>query len=111
MVESKTKVVGWVFLLFVGCFIPIAANGQATRGTLSGLVTDQSGAIVPGAMVTVRNLDTNVTRTSSTQENGRFNLPALPVGKYELTVEVRGFGKYVRGPITLVLNQEAVVNA
>jgi Carboxypeptidase regulatory-like domain len=100
----------WVFLVLAACLIPIATNGQGTGGTISGNVMDQTGATVPGAMVTVRNLETNVVRSTNTVENGRFNFPALPVGQYELTVELQGFSKYVRGPITLVLNQEAVVN-
>src|SRR5919197_5785143 len=111
MLQSKSIVAWWFLLVLAACLIPTATNGQATGGTISGAVTDQTGATVPGAMVTVRNLETNVTRASISQENGRFNFSALPVGRYELTVEVKGFGKYVRGPITLVLNQEAVVNA
>jgi hypothetical protein len=110
MLQSKSNFVWWVFLILAGCLIPIATNGQATSGTISGTVTDQTGAIVPGVPVMVRNLDTNVSRTTASQEDGRFNFPALPVGRYELTVEAPGFAKYVRGPITLVLNQEAVVN-
>jgi len=70
---------------------------------------DQKQGTVPGATVTVRNLDTNATHSISTQEDGRFNFPGLPVGRYELTVERAGFAKYVRGPITLVLNRVAVV--
>src|SRR5215831_15808063 len=100
----------WVFLVLATCLIPIAGNGQGTGGTISGSVMDQTAATIPGAMVAVRNLETNVVRSTITVENGRFNFPALPVGQYELTVELQGFSKYVRGPITLVLNQEAVVN-
>jgi hypothetical protein len=90
--------------------LPPAALGQATSGTISGTVTDQSGGSVAGAVVTVRNLDTNVARTATTEADGRFNFPGLLVGRYELTAESKGFAKYVRGPINLVLNQEAVVN-
>ncbi|HME98403.1 MAG TPA: carboxypeptidase regulatory-like domain-containing protein [Terriglobia bacterium] len=100
----------WVFLVLATCLIPIAGNGQGTGGTISGSVMDQTAATIPGAMVAVRNLETNIVRSTITVENGRFNFPALPVGQYELTVELQGFSKYVRGPITLVLNQEAVVN-
>jgi hypothetical protein len=89
---------------------PPAAAAQATSGTISGTVTDQSGASVAGAAVTVRNLETNITRSAVTAEDGRFSFRALPVGRYELTAETKGFSKYIRGPITLVLNQEAVVN-
>ncbi|MBI4482879.1 MAG: carboxypeptidase regulatory-like domain-containing protein, partial [Acidobacteria bacterium] len=84
------------------------AFGQATTGTISGVVMDQSAATVPGATVTVRNLDTNATRSATTEADGRYNFPGLPVGRYELTAELVGFAKYVRGPINLVLNQVAI---
>ena len=99
-----------VALLLAACALPTAVWGQATSGTISGTVTDQSGAAVAGAAVSVRSLDTNVTRSATTAADGRFSFPALIVGPYELTAELRGFTKYVRGPINLVLNQEAVIN-
>ncbi|MDP2998051.1 MAG: carboxypeptidase regulatory-like domain-containing protein [Bryobacterales bacterium] len=112
MLQFKNAFV-WVFslvLALAGCLVPPAALGQATSGTISGTVTDQSGASVLGAAVSVRNLDTNVTRTAATGADGRYNFPGLPVGRYEVIIEVKGFAKHVRGPINLVLNQEAVVN-
>src|SRR5205814_1638521 len=48
--------------------------------------------------------------TAITDDSGRFNLPRLPVGRYELTAELQGFTKYVRSPINLLLNQVAVVD-
>ncbi len=66
--------------------------------------------MVAGATVAVRNLDTNLSRSLTTGEDGRFRFPGLPVGPYELTVEQTGFARYVRGPIVLLLNQDAVVN-
>jgi hypothetical protein len=110
MHQCKSKF-GWcVCLVLAGCLVPTAIYGQATGGTISGSVMDQSGATIPGAMIAIRNLETNVTRTTTTVENGRFNFPAVPVGQYELTVDLQGFSKYTRSPITLLLNQEAVVN-
>lgn len=102
----------WLFVTMLVAFflVPSAALGQATTGTISGSVSDQSRASVPGAAVAVRNVDTNVSRSATTGVDGRFSFPGLPVGRYELTAEARGFAKHVRGPITLVLNQEAVVN-
>lgn len=91
--------------------MPSPAWGQATSGTISGIVTDQTGATVPQATVSVRNLETNISRTASTEADGRYRFPGLIVGPYELTIEAKGFGRYVRGPINLVLNQEAVVTA
>ena len=92
-------------LLFVTAAFP-----QGTTGTVSGEVLDQKGGTVPQATVTVRNLETNATHSFTTQEDGRFSFPGLPVGHYELTIERSGFAKYVRGPIVLLLNQVAVVN-
>lgn len=104
----------WISLLLVAlaaCVLPTAALGQATSGTISGTIADQSGGSVAGAVVGVRNLDTNVARTATTETDGRFNFPGLLVGRYEMTAEAKGFAKHVRGPINLVLNQDAVLNA
>ncbi|MBI4877356.1 MAG: TonB-dependent receptor [Acidobacteria bacterium] len=97
-------------LVLAAGFLPAGLWAQPTSGAISGIVSDQSGATVAGASIGVRNLDTNLARSASTEADGRYRFPALLVGRYELTVEVKGFAKYVRGPINLVLNQEAVVN-
>jgi hypothetical protein len=94
-------------LLLLGSF---QAFAQGTSGTISGTVLDQSGGGVPGATVSVRNLETGNTRATASDEQGRFNIPGLPPGPYELTSEMTGFAKYTRGPIHLLLNQVAVVN-
>lgn len=86
------------------------ALGQSTSGTISGTVMDQSGAAVPAVVVTVRNLDTNATRSVTTGNDGRYSFSGLPVSRYELTTHLAGFAKYVRGPINLELNQVAIVN-
>ena len=84
--------------------------GQATTGTISGIVRDLHGATAAGATVSLRKVDTNAQRLLVTEADGRFQFAGLAVGPYELTVEYIGFSKYVRGPIRLLLNQEAVVN-
>jgi Carboxypeptidase regulatory-like domain len=86
------------------------AFGQATTGTISGTVQDVQGHTVAGATVNVRNLDTNLKRWLLTESDGRFRFPGLAIGPYELTVEHTGFARYVRGPIVLLLNQDALVN-
>ncbi len=101
----KLGITAWLLLVFAPVIL-----GQATTGSISGTVADQTGATVPQASVSVRNLDTNATRTLATAEDGRFHFPGLAVGPYELTVTQSGFAKYVRGPIVLLLNQHAVVN-
>ena len=84
--------------------------GQMTTSTISGVVKDQSGAVIPGVTVSVRNLETNATRVVATDEAGRYLIPGLSVGPYELTVALSGFTTYKRSPISVVLNQAAVVD-
>ncbi|HZN10348.1 MAG TPA: carboxypeptidase regulatory-like domain-containing protein, partial [Blastocatellia bacterium] len=86
------------------------AAAQSTTGTISGTVKDEREAVLPNATATARNVETNTTRTAATDAEGRFRFANLPVGNYEVTVEASGFAKYVRQGITLVLNQEAVID-
>ena len=104
----------WLFAGFLVCAVCLVsahqAFGQATTGTISGTVQDGQGGVVAGATVNVRNLDTNLKRSQVTESDGRFRFLGLAIGPYELTVEHTGFARYVRGPIMLLLNQDAVVN-
>src|SRR5215470_13809541 len=81
-----------VFLvLLASLFTASCAPAQTFRGTILGMVTDSSGAAVPGAGVTIKNLDTGLTRTVSTSEDGSYAAPELPIGNYSVTVEKAGF--------------------
>jgi hypothetical protein len=74
------------------------------------VVRDATGAVVPQATVSARNTETGQTRITETGINGNYNLPSLPVGPYEMTVEKPGFRQLVRSGITLSVGQEAVLN-
>src|SRR5215203_6130189 len=89
-------------------FAPRAA--AQTSGTILGVATDEKGAAIPGATVTARNVDTNLARAAQTDSEGRYRIPNLPVGGYEVTVEAPSFGKYVQTGIQLLLGQSAVVD-
>lgn len=65
-----------------------------TTGTIYGTIVEAAGAAVAGASVTVQNLGTGMRRTHSTEANGSFNFPLLPVGRYSITVEASGFKTY-----------------
>lgn len=69
---------------------------SGASGTLTGVVRDQNGANMPGVAVTLRNLGTGATRTVTTNDEGRWMVPALSVGTYEVTYELAGFKKLVR---------------
>ena len=99
---------GLGLLALVLCAGSVAA--QATTGSIQGVVTDSQGAAIPGATVTVRNIDTDVSRTLVSDAEGNYRFLNLPVGNYELVAELTGFGRHVRAGLTLALNQTAVVD-
>src|SRR5215207_8235451 len=107
MKRATTSLLLLIALLFV--FAPPTA--AQTTGTLSGTVQDEKGAAIPGATVTARNVETNTSRTAQSDSEGRYRLPGMPVGHYEITVEAVNFAKYVQTGVELLLNQDAVVNA
>lgn len=93
-----------VFSILV--FVQVA-QAQTTTAVLSGTVTDETGAVLPGAQVTVTNTATGVRRSVTTDAVGRFTASQLPPGSYELTVTQTGFDTLVRQGITLTVGQEA----
>ena len=99
MLLSKKRI--WTILLSASLIvqsIAAAAFGQAssTAGAIGGAITDQAGALVSGATVKVRNLDTGLERTIKTEDAGTFRFPTLPVGNYEITVDAQGFSQLKR---------------
>jgi hypothetical protein len=84
--------------------------GQASTATILGIVHDTSGASIPGAPVTIKNLETGLVRAVSTDEAGRYYAPSLPIGRYEVSVQKEGFDTEVRTGIELTVGREAVVD-
>src|SRR5207249_688065 len=64
---------------------------QTFRGTIQGTITDSQGAVLPGATVVVRNVDTGLERTTQTSADGSYAIPELPIGTYAVTVNQSGF--------------------
>src|SRR5437016_13815888 len=91
------KVLSGSFLIAVVCGTVWA---QATA-QMSGAVTDQSGAVLPGAEVTATQISTAIRRTTVTNETGYYVLPNLPLGPYRLEVALPGFRTFVRTGIVL----------
>ena len=84
-----------------------AGRAQTTTAVLSGVVSDETSAVLPGAQVTVGNTATGVRRTVTTDSVGRFTASQLPPGSYEVTVTLTGFDTLIRQGITLTVGQEA----
>lgn len=88
------------------------ALAQEITGTIVGTVIDSSGAVVPGATVTIKDVDKNiVVRTITTGDDGAFSAPQLPSGNYEVTIEAANFKKYVESKLKLDVNQRRTVEA
>jgi len=86
-----------------------AAHAQVSA-SIKGAVTDPSGAPVPSAAVTAKDVETGAVRNSTTDEAGRYQLLALAVGEYEVSVTKPGFRVAIRGGIHLAVGQEAIVD-
>jgi len=82
----------------------------ASTAQITGTVTDQSGAVLPGAEVTATQTDTGISRNALSNETGTYVLPNLPVGPYRLEVSLPGFRSYVRTGIVLQVNSNPVIN-
>ena len=83
---------------------------QLTTGTIFGTVKDGSGAVLPGATLTVTNIETGIVRSAVSGERGDYRVPALAVGNYEVQAALPGFQTAIRKGITLSVGQEAVID-
>jgi hypothetical protein len=84
-----------VFLIFIALTLGLGsvapAGAQTTGGAIVGVVVDAQGGVLPGVTLTARNADTGVVRTTVTEADGKFRLPGLPPGRYDLRSELSGF--------------------
>ena len=94
-------------LLLGGQFSPLAR--AQSGGSIWGAVNDSSGAAIPGATVTIKNTETGETRTLTTNETGKFEAGALPVGHYEVRAIKGGFRENATTGVTLVVGQREEV--
>src|SRR5215467_10342306 len=89
----------------------VAISGFAqTTGTITGTVTDTSGAVLPGVEITITNTGTDQTRTTLTNETGRYRAAALNPGGYKVSASFAGFEMTIRSGITLTVGSEAVID-
>ncbi len=85
-------------------------HAQTSTGTILGTVTDQSGAVLPRASITLRHVETGAARTLTSDDAGRYRAPQLALGSYEVQAGVSGFGTEIRKGITITVGREAVVD-
>jgi outer membrane receptor protein involved in Fe transport len=92
-------------LLFALTALPLLAQSQVAGGEIVGTVTDETGGVLPGVTVTVRNQATGVSRDTVTDKAGRFRAPLLPVGTYEVSAVLQGFATTRLKDLTLTIGQ------
>jgi len=113
MLRSKTH--GFVLALVVGAALLGGATdarlaAQGTIGSILGTVTDSSASVLPGATVTAKNIGTGAVQVTTSDSQGRYTIPALPVGDYEVQTELQGFQTVIRAGIRLSAGADVVVD-
>jgi len=108
---AARKFVGSLFVCLVGLFLCASlAHGQAVTGNISGTVTDASGAAIVGAQVVVTNTGTGVALSTTSNDQGRYNVPDLTVGTYQVQATKSGFQTVLQANINLTVGSQLVVN-
>ena len=115
-ISSTHQTRAWrVFTLFASLLLTLVlapgVMAQGITGTITGTVTDATGAIISGAAVTIRNVDTNATRTVTTSDIGSYTVPQLHPGNYSVKVEKAGFKLYEQSNVTVQMDQVVLINA
>ena len=96
--------------VFIFLIVSVAAHSQVVGGSIGGVVHDSTGANLFGASVTVRQNETGATRTLTTDQDGRFFAPSVPVGSYTVTVNHDGFSQERQTGISLAIGQSLQLN-
>ena len=81
----------------------LSGKAQVTTGTITGTVSDNTGAVLPSAKVVILNEDTGISRSIQTDASGRFSAPSLSVGKYRVTASQDGFQNEARSGIDITV--------
>ncbi|MFN7934540.1 MAG: TonB-dependent receptor [Bryobacteraceae bacterium] len=100
------QVAPWALALI----LTLPAAAQSTSSTVSGKITDPSGATVPAASITASNEDTGLRRATTSNDNGVYVVPLLPPGRYRLSVQKDGFKPITRSGIVLQVDQVARID-
>jgi hypothetical protein len=109
-IAAWSKRCGLGLLLLLALNAGALGQTQITTGVIQGMITDQAGAVVPGASVEVKNLDTNFSKTLTTNDEGRFVFLQMPPGRYTLTVSKQGFATLVQEEFSLTVGQAISLN-
>ncbi len=104
-------IVSWVLVAGWFCLFTFQSASASVTGSISGIVTDESGAVIAGAEITARGLETGIERSVHTDEKGFYSFLALPVGTYTVSVRKNGFKEFQQTGIAISANSAVRVDA
>ena len=103
--------VRWSSIFLMAVFLLVCGNAWAqTTGSLLGVVSDQSGAVIPSVKVRATNTDTGFTANATVTAEGSYSIPLLPIGHYTISVEASGFKTFVRKDVLVPVAQDIRVD-
>src|SRR5262245_40441402 len=108
--KDRFSVRSVLIAIFASLLIGSTALGQVTRTSMSGLIKDQTDAAVSGAKVTAKHVATNEEFQTTTDAQGAFIFPSMPLGKFNVTVEAAGFKRIEAQDVTLEVGVPAKLN-
>jgi len=100
-----------ITMLVLLTFVAVISLAQEYRGRIQGMVSDSSGAVMPGANVTLHSLSTGISTLRQTDETGRYLFALVEPGTYSITVEAVGFNTFVESNVPLAARGDVTVNA
>lgn len=103
---KKFSILCWAAVILL-LAVPAIAQVDYSTATLKGTVTDPTGAVISGATVTVTNPATGITKSTKSAADGSYQVPALPPGSYQVTIEASGFSREVVKNLELSVGQSA----
>src|ERR1700726_4101422 len=115
MTTARQPVIRFIYcvatsIAFIGLVLPLRLSAQVVGATVSGTVSDTSGAVTPGVSISIKNVATGNTTNAVTNGVGFYIAPNLRAGDYELTASAAGFATQARSGITLTVGEELLLN-
>src|SRR5882672_3198617 len=109
-VRSRNKMLASATVLLLLLCFAFSANAQVAGGSIAGTVTGESGAVMPGVQISIKDLSSGLARTATTNSGGLFSVPDLSPGNYEMTASGAGFTTQVWTSISVTAGVERVLN-
>jgi hypothetical protein len=100
----------WLTVLLVAALTAIPLAAQVDKATISGTVTDSTGAVLVGAKVVAKNVETGIEQSAAADAQGRYRLPDVAIGTYQIEVSKEGFKSLVRKGVTLTIGSQSVID-